>query len=105
VRGGDRLEALERQPEMRAPLGLGHGVDLVDDHPFDRAEHLPCARGEHEVERLRRGDEHVGRCAQHLLALALRSVARADRHRHVSADPPQRCAQVALDVVGERLER
>ena len=80
-------------------------VDLVDDHPLRVAEELPRARGEHQVERLGRRDQDVRRLAQHRRALLLRRVARADRDREIAADPLQRRAQVALDVVGERLER
>jgi hypothetical protein len=29
-----RVEALERDGQVRAALGLRHGVDLVDDHPL-----------------------------------------------------------------------
>ena len=44
-------------------------------------EELARPRGEHQVERLGRGDQHVGRLAQHRLALLLGRVAGADRHR------------------------
>ncbi len=57
------LEPLEREREVRAALGGGNGVDLVDDHRLDRAERLSRARGEHQVERLRRRDQDVGRVA------------------------------------------
>ena len=68
-------------------------------------EELARLRGEHEVEGLGRGDEDVGRRAQHLAPLALRRVAGAHRHAHVGADAAQRRLEVALDVVAERLER
>ena len=65
-----------------------------------------CARaGQHQVQRLGRRDQDVGRLAQHRLALALRRVAGADRDRQLGADPAQRRAQVAVDVVGQRLQR
>src|SRR5581483_2729460 len=50
-------------------------------------------------------DEDVRRFAEHRLALALRGVAGAHRHRQIGADAAQRHAQVAVDVVGEGLER
>ena len=59
-----RLEALEREREVRAALGVGDGVDLVDDHRLDPAEHLARVRGEDQVQRLGRRDEDVGRVAQ-----------------------------------------
>ena len=40
--GTERLEPLERKEEMRAALGPGDGVDLVDDHGLDRHEPLAC---------------------------------------------------------------
>ena len=99
------LEPLEAQREVGSALGLRHRVDLVDDHPLDALEDLPRARSEHQVERLGCRDQHVGRVAEHRLALALRGVAGADRHRDVAADALERGAQVALDVVGEGLQR
>ena len=57
------LEPLEGEREVAAPLGGGQGVDLVDDHRLDAAQRLAGRRGEHEVERLGRGDEDVGRVA------------------------------------------
>ncbi len=77
------LEPLEREREVRAALGGGDGVDLVDDHRLDRAERLPRARGEHQVERLGRRDQDVRRVAQHRRALALGRVAGADADAHV----------------------
>ena len=68
-------------------------------------EDLPRARGHHQVERLRGRDQDVGRLAPHRLALALRRVAGAQADRDLRADPLQRRAEVALDVVGERLQR
>ena len=52
-----------------------------------RAARAP--RGEHEVQRLGRGDEDVGRRAQHRAALALRRVAGAHRRRCTSAPMPR----------------
>ena len=39
---GELLQALERQGQVRAALGLGHRVDLVDDDRLDAPEHLPA---------------------------------------------------------------
>ena len=69
-------------------------------------EHLARLRGEDQVQRLGRRDEDVRRVAHHRRALLLGRVAGADRDRDCSAPmPAQRRAQVALDVVGERLQR
>ena len=78
---GQRLEPLERQRQVRAALGRRDGVDLVDDHPLDPAQHLARLRGEDQVQRLGRRDEDVGRLARHRRALGLRRVAGADRDR------------------------
>ena len=86
-------------------LVAGDRVDLVDDHGVDRVEDLPRLRGQHQVERLGRRDQDVGRVAQHRRALARGRVAGADRHAEVEAEPAQRRPQVALDVIGERLQR
>ena len=61
--------------------------------------------GEHQVQRLRRGDQHVRRVLDHVAPLALRRVAGADGHVELGPDPAQRRAQVLLHVVGERLQR
>ena len=61
--------------------------------------------GEQQVERLRRRDQDVRRLAQHRLALPRGRVAGADADAELRAQPCERPAQVALDVVVERLER
>ena len=109
------LEPLQRERQVRAALGAGHGMDLVDDHVLDGRQHLPGARREHQVERLGSGDEHVGRVTHDVAPVGLRRVARAGgdaKGPHLLApalrldgDPRERSPQVALDVVGERLQR
>ena len=112
---GDRVEALEREREVRAALGRRERVDLVDDHCLDAAEYLARLRREHQVERLGRGDEDVGRGARDVLAFLRRRVAGAHRDRGRGErraeplggerDAGERCAQVLLDVDGERAQR
>ena len=104
-RAREVLEALEGERQVGAALGARDRVDLVHDHRLGVHEELARPRGEHQVERLRGGDEDVGRRAQHRLALLLRRVAGADRDGHVAADALERSAEVLLDVVGERLQR
>ena len=101
----ERGEAFERQREVRAALRRRDGVDLVEDDRLDAREDLARAAGEHEVERLGRGDEDVRRVAAHRGAVALRRVAGAHADGQRRADPAQRRAQVAVDVVRERLQR
>ena len=98
-------QAFQRQGQVRPPLAAGHGMDLVDDHRLGGPEHVAGLRGEHQVQRLRSGDEDVRRSAQHGRALALRGVAGANGDAQVGSHAPQGSAQVALDVIGQGLER
>ena len=66
---GDRRQPLQRERQVRAALGAGDGVDLVDDHRLDRAQHVAGAGGQHQVQRLGRGDQDVGRVAADRRAL------------------------------------
>ena len=114
---GERLESLEREREVRAALRARERVDLVDDHGRDAAQRLARRRREHQVERLGRRDQDVGRVRQQLPALARRRVARAHpdhrlraraRRRRRSAawrDAGERRAEVLLDVDRERAQR
>ena len=109
------IEALEREGEVRAALGAGECVHLVDDHGAHVAEDRSRLRGEEEEERLRRRDEDVGWGGGHAPALVGRGIAGAHAdadvgHRQAEAlrlalDAREGCAQVALDVDGECLER
>ena len=111
----EALEPFQREREMRAALGRDDGVDLVDDDALDVAECLARGRREHEVERLGRGDEDVGRRLAEARPLpggrvagADRDARRADRQTKPFSsvrDTRDRRAQIALDVDGERLER
>ena len=112
---GQRLEPLQRQRQVRAALGAGQRVDLVDDDPLHVAQRLACLRGEDEVERLGRGDEDVRRLLAEGPPLLCRGVAGAHAHPHIprrraepvggQPDAGQGRAQVAVDVVHERLQR
>ena len=101
VVGDQALQPLEAERQVGAALGAGDGVDLVDDHGADAAQDVPPPRGQQQVEALRRGDQNVGRRAQHPLAVALRRVARADGHRDLgrrdarAARRPRRCPPAA----------
>jgi hypothetical protein len=80
-------------------------VHLVEDQRADPLQVVARARGEHEVERLRRRDQDVRRVPEHLGALLLRVVAGANGDAQVGLQAGERPAQVALDVVVERLQR
>ena len=105
MRSDQMLQPLQRQRQVRAALRLRDGVDLVDDHRLDPGEDLVRPRAHHQVQRLGRRDQDVRRLSQHRLALALRRVARSQPDRDRRPHTPKRRAQVALHVVGERLER
>ncbi len=109
------VEPLQRERQVGAALGAGHGVHLVDDHRLHPAQRLPGLGGEHQEQRLGRGDQDVrGRGAQPA-PVGGAGVARAQAdgdvgRRHAEPvrgvpDAGQRRAQVALHVDGERLER
>ncbi len=113
---GQRLEAFERKREVRAALRACDGMDLVDDHRAGCREHLATRlRAEQNVERLGRRDDDVRWTLAHLRALGLRRVARTDpltniyvAHRMLAqarANAFERRFEIAMDVVGERLER
>ncbi len=68
-------------------------------------ERLARLRGEHQVQRLRRRDQDVGRLLEQLAPLLRRRVARADGDAQLRLEPGERAAQVPLDVVVEGLER
>ena len=109
------VETLQRQRQVRAPLGTRHRVDLVDDDRLHAGERLSGARGEHEEQRLRSGDEDVGRRPDECPTVGGGGVAGADRDGDVGrrqsepgggvSDPDERGPQVALDVDGQGLER
>ena len=109
------LEALEAQRHVGAALRPGDRVDLVDDDLLDAAQDLAGLAREQEVQALGRRDEDVRRMPDEVAPLVRRRVAgpardRDPRRLHAQAlrgerDPGERRAEVALHVVGERLER
>ena len=105
-RASRRVEPLERERQVRAALGARDGVHLVDDHRLERAQHLARLRGQHQEERLGRRDQDVGRrldAARAAPSAGVSPVRTATRSSELEAG--ERAAQVALDVVVERLQR
>jgi len=108
---GDQVrEPLEREREVDAALGRGEGVDLVDDDGVDRGQPVARLAREHQVQRLRRGDQDLAGLLALALALLGRGIPGADVRRDLrpGAEPleaRERRPQVALDVVRERLDR
>ena len=117
LRGGrqQRVEPLQAEGQVCAPLGAGHRVHLVEDHRLDAAQRVPGGRGEQQEQRLGSRDEDVGGVPGEGAPLVGRGVAGAHRHPHLRsrqaeadgrvADPDQRAAEVALHVHGEGLQR
>ena len=101
----DRVELSSDSARCEPRFDLRDGVNLVDDHGLDPGEDLADARGKHQIERLGGRDQDVGGRFAHRPPLGLGRVAGAQPDREVGADPRQRRPQVALDVVGERLQR
>ena len=112
----ERLEALERQREMRSPLVVGHSVDLVDDDGTDVLQHRAASLGcQQDVQRLGRRHEDVRRPVEHGPARGHQRVAGADggpdlrqrlaRIARELGDLGERDLEVFLDVVAQRFER
>src|ERR1700679_4162240 len=96
---------------MRAALGGDEGVNLIDDSCVNAAKSLCRLRGEHEIERFRRGDENVSGMTAEFCALAGWSVSCAyGDGRLVEWDAGIACglsdsrkgrAKITLDIDGE----
>src|SRR5579875_3381710 len=91
-------------------------MNLIDDHGRHAAEEFPRSlRGQQNVERLGRGDQDVGRLAQHSPAIAHRRIAGSYRGANRSEARPvpagaldqlaQRHFEALANVVAQRLER
>ena len=59
--GQQGVEPLERERQMRAALGAGDRVHLVDDDRLHAAQRLARLRREQQEQRLGGGDQYVGR--------------------------------------------
>ena len=111
----EAFQALEAQREVGAAFRAGDRMDLVDDDVLDVPEDLARLAGEEQVQALRGRDQDVRRAAGDLAAVLAGGVTGAagdgDVRRLVAsllggqADAGQWGAQVALDVVGQGLER
>ncbi len=109
------LETLEAEGQVGPPLRAGDRVDLVDDHVLDPGQAGPGRAGQEQVERLGGRDQDVGRPPGGGPTFFRTRVAGAQADRDLGdritaqaggpGDPGQRRAQVALDVVGQGLER
>ena len=112
---GDDRQSFEAQRQVGSALRSGERVDLVHDDRVNGVKVLASLGAEQEEQRFRRRDEDLGRVLRLPPALFLRSVARTHVDSQGSirfigalrepSDPDERCAQVPLDVVGQRLQR
>ena len=110
----DKAETLQGQRQVHAAFGASQGMDFIDDDGVHGLEDPGRLGGEHEVGRLRRGDEDVRRLAHLAGALCLRGIAGAHAHgdvRHVepqalssARDAIERGTQVVLHVHAQGLE-
>ena len=101
----ETLQPLDRQREVRSALRARDSVHLVEDQRLDVPQRLACRRGEHQVERLRRRDQDVGRLLHEQAAVLRRGVTRPHPDAQRRLEPGERPAEVALDVVVERFQR
>ena len=114
--GGDRLQPLQRQSQVRAALVAGRRMDLIDDHRPRGPQRLAAALGGQQNEqRLRRGHQDVRRALDHPPPLPCLRIAGAHRRsdcgqanaapRGQRGDLGQRPGEILLDVVAQRLQR
>ena len=111
----ERIEPLQAECEVSTTLAARHRMDLVDDHRLDPAQGLTRLAGQHQEQRLGRGDQDVGRRGAELAPVARTGVTGADTDPELGQraaepvggvpDAGQRRAQVALDVDAQCLER
>ena len=89
-------------------------MDLVHDHPADASEHRSNGRGQHQIQRLWRGDQDVGWIPLHSAAVLLRGVARTQKGLQLGErittetfggvpDTGEWGSQIAVDVVSKGL--
>ena len=113
---GQRIEALQRQRKVAAALVLHQRMDFIDDHRAHTAQHRPPGIGtEQHVQRFRGGHQDMRGAFAQRGTFGLRGVAGAYRGADVDlgpslrgqlrADAGQRCLEIDVDIVRQRLQR
>ncbi len=110
-----RVEPLQAQRQVRATLAARHRMDLIEDHRMHIAQDLPRLRGQHQVQRLGRGDQDVRRAPHQACAVTAAGIAGTHGHGQGNRRIPTFAAprtdalqghlQVALHVAAQRLDR
>ena len=101
---------------MRAALVAQHGVNFIDNHGGDTAQHIAAVNtGQQQVQRLGRTDQNMRRIFQHFLPVRRRRVAAANRYtntrrmstlqKQLILNAGQRLLQIALDIVTQGFKR
>jgi len=74
------LQPFKAERQMDTALLADKGMDFIHDDAAHGAQHFPAARaGQNEIERLRSGDQDVGRLPHHRSARMAGRVARSHR--------------------------
>ena len=113
--GRKRVQAGQRERQVRAALIVGDGVNFIDDHGAGGPQHgSGFLGGQQDVERFGRGDEDVRAMLTHLLAFVGGGIAGADGSaygieldalaRGELGDFGQRYFEVLVDVVAQSFE-
>ena len=111
----NRFEPFEQQSKKDAALVGAKRVDLIDDDVRNLPQRIAGTGSQQQVQRFRRGDEHVRRLANEALAFRRRRVAGTDGGANLGqrlaeaagglGDTLERHLQVAVNVVVERFQR
>ena len=100
------LQPRERQAEQIAALAIGKGVHLVDDHAFQRREHMHAVFvAEQQRQRFRGGQQDMRRLDPLACLAVRRRITRPRLYANGQAHFLNRHEQIAADVGGKRLKR
>ena len=109
------IQSRETEGEMRSAFIPGHGMDFIHDHRAHTPQNTPAALGgDEQVERLRGGDQDLGRLLEHRGPSRGRGIAAPQTNPQFGdwvaasarslSDLLQGLPQVVLDIRRQRLE-